>query len=203
MSRFHELLDSFSLKQHVHTPTHRSGRTLDLIITRKDELSPVAPPATDAVFSDHFAISCHFQIEKPKFETRSITSRKIDSINMELFREDLRQIPCLSNPPADIDDLVNELNTQLSQTLERHAPIRTRIKKIRPSNPWFDDEVLAAKKERRRCERIWITSRSETDMNNFKASSKSYCTILARKKLHSTVIKSEIVAPIKNLSLRS
>ena len=63
--------------------------TLDLIISRNDELSPLAPPALATVFSDHFAISCHFRMDKPDFETKSVTSRKIDSIDMESFRDDL------------------------------------------------------------------------------------------------------------------
>ena len=148
VDRFHDLLDSFSLQQHVQIATHRSGHTLDLIITRSNELSPLAPPTMDTIVSDHFAISCHFCIEKPKYKTREITSRKLDKIDIKLFREELRQIPCLSNPPEDIDTLVNDFNTSLSVLLERHAPKQTRSKKIRPLNPWFDECILAAKKRK-------------------------------------------------------
>ena len=95
--RFNDILDSFALKQHVQVPTHRSGHTLDLIITRCDELSPLASPSMDTQVSDHFAISCHFHINN-----RSITSRKL---------------------------------------------------LLSPLNPWFDAEILAATKERRRCAR--------------------------------------------------
>ena len=35
--RFLDLLDTFNLKQHISTPTHRSGHTLDLIITREND----------------------------------------------------------------------------------------------------------------------------------------------------------------------
>ena len=182
VARFHELLDSFSLMQHVDVQTHRSGRTLDLIITRNDEVSPLAPPATDTIVSDHFAIYCHFPIEKPEYDTRSNTSCKLASIDRELCRDDLRQMPCLTDPPEDLDTLVNNLNTELSDILERHAPKITRMKKIRPFNPWFDDDVLAAKKERRRCERIWLKTRSEMDKERFKASSNFYSTLLENKK---------------------
>ena len=35
--RFLRLLKTFNLKQHINVPTHRSGHTLDLVITRSDE----------------------------------------------------------------------------------------------------------------------------------------------------------------------
>ena len=180
--RFNDILDSFALKQHVQVPTHRSGHTLDLIITRYDELSPLASPSMDTQVSDHFAISCHFSVEKPEYETRKITTRKLDIINTDRFRDDLRQIPCLSNPPADIDTLVNEFNTGLGAVLDKHAPKRVRKKKIRPLNPWFDDVILAAKKNRRRCERIWLKTRLDKDKETFKVSSYLYNKILEDKK---------------------
>ena len=36
-TKLHNLLESFNLKQHVPTPTHSRGHTLDLIITRSED----------------------------------------------------------------------------------------------------------------------------------------------------------------------
>ena len=36
-TKLHNLLESFNLKQHVATPTHFRGHTLDLIITRSED----------------------------------------------------------------------------------------------------------------------------------------------------------------------
>ena len=36
-SRFLDLLEAFNLRQHISEPTHKSGHTLDLIITRAKE----------------------------------------------------------------------------------------------------------------------------------------------------------------------
>ena len=121
-------------------------------------------------------------MEKPDFETRTTTSRKIDDIDMALFREDLMKMPILTDQPDDLDSLVETFNTELSVILERHAPLQSRTKKIRPSNPWFDADVLAAKKERRRKERIWLKTRSAIDKANFRASSSAYMSVLERKK---------------------
>lgn len=37
MVRFLDLLNVFNLKQHINVSTHRSGKALDLIITREDD----------------------------------------------------------------------------------------------------------------------------------------------------------------------
>ena len=42
----------------------------------------IAPPSVDMIVSDHFAISCDFCFEKPKYETREISYRKLDNIDM-------------------------------------------------------------------------------------------------------------------------
>ena len=56
--QFSELLESISLTQHVHQPTHVIGHTLDLIITRSSDHILCSDPTTDELFSDHFSISC-------------------------------------------------------------------------------------------------------------------------------------------------
>ena len=99
-----------------------------------------------------------------------------------MLRDDLCKIPCLTSPPDDLNILVNEFNASLSQILDNHAPKKVRSKKIRPQNPWFDEEILSAKKDRRRRERVWLKTRSQTDKDNFKASSKYYNSVLERKK---------------------
>ena len=56
--KFMDLLKTFSLSQHVSGPTHLSGPTLDLIITRlSDDAVPASPKATFPI-SDHFIIQC-------------------------------------------------------------------------------------------------------------------------------------------------
>ena len=48
-----ELLESMGLQQHVNEPTHESGHTLDLIITRQCDSLLANIPVTDCLFSDH------------------------------------------------------------------------------------------------------------------------------------------------------
>ena len=87
--------------------------------------------------------------------------------------------------------------------MEKHAPKRVRVKKIRPLNPWFDEKALAAKKERRRCERLWLSTRSETDKDKFKASSIHYNSVLERKKTSFIATKLKTVVLTKGLYFQS
>jgi len=60
--RLHELLTSFDITQHVNSPTHRLGGTLDLVMTFTDyqlaELC-VDPPG---IISDHSLVRCRLPI---------------------------------------------------------------------------------------------------------------------------------------------
>ena len=69
--RFHELLDSIGLDQHVKVPTHTSGHTLDLIITRNSDQLIISPPWANYLFSDHMPVHCNVQMEKPTLKKKN------------------------------------------------------------------------------------------------------------------------------------
>ena len=78
--RFLELLDSVGLDQHVSVPTHISGHTLDLIITRNSDQLLVSSPWTDYLFSDHLPVHCNIQVEKPLLKSKRMSFRKLKSL---------------------------------------------------------------------------------------------------------------------------
>ena len=65
--RFLNLIEAFNLKQHISEPTHKSGHTLDLIITRADEDVARNFKVYDPVISDHLAVGCTLSIPKKAF----------------------------------------------------------------------------------------------------------------------------------------
>lgn len=54
---FLALIDSFNLKQHVCSPTHRAGHTLNLLITRDDDQLVTSVSIHEAAFSDNFVVN--------------------------------------------------------------------------------------------------------------------------------------------------
>ena len=68
--RFLQTLESHSLLQHIHVPTHYQGHTLDTLITRDDSTLLFEIEVVDiglcndqgVVLRDHYAISCKIQL---------------------------------------------------------------------------------------------------------------------------------------------
>ena len=56
VSWFLDLLESMGLQQHVDVPTHKSGHTLDLIITRRADSLLSTDPMADYLFSGHYTV---------------------------------------------------------------------------------------------------------------------------------------------------
>ena len=63
--RFLDLLLSFNLKQHVFCPRYNGLYTLDLMITRSDDLFVSDVCTSDIVISDHSPILCDLSLVKP------------------------------------------------------------------------------------------------------------------------------------------
>lgn len=63
--QFLDLLSSMGLNQHVNKPTHLSGHTLDLIITRNCDTLLPTNPVTDYLFSDHITVICDLTLGTP------------------------------------------------------------------------------------------------------------------------------------------
>jgi len=58
---FKKLHESMGLQQHVNEPTHESGHTLDLIITRQCDSLLADIPVSDCLFFDHFTLICNLR----------------------------------------------------------------------------------------------------------------------------------------------
>ena len=82
----------FNLQQHVNGPTHKKGHTLDLIMTRIGDRLVTNIEIHDPMLSDHLAVSCTLQLEKPPLERVEIQYRRLRNIDMDSFNNDLRNL---------------------------------------------------------------------------------------------------------------
>ena len=122
-TQFLDLLSSLGLDQHVDKPTHISGNTLDLIITRSFDSLVSTSPSIDYLFSDHMTVLCDITLKKPPPKTKIVTYRKIKAIDREKLRGELRSSQLCVNTPDTLDQLVECYNKTLSEALDRHAPV--------------------------------------------------------------------------------
>ena len=84
-------------------------------------------------------------------------SRNIRSVDMHVFRTDLRHV-LESTTQSDLADPLSVYSTCLRQVLDHHAPLVTRTVTDRTSAPWMTLEVKHTKVERRTAERKWRQS---------------------------------------------
>ena len=55
------------------------------------------------------------------------------------------------------------------KVIDCHAPLKNKTVKVRPAVPWYNDEIKAAKRLRRKAERTWRRTRSPSDLHIFKS----------------------------------
>ena len=165
--KFLDLLDTHGLTQHVNTPTHRFGHTLDLIITRVSDALTKSTPIADSYLSDHSTVLCSLVLSKPVLTVKQVTFRKIKAIDLANFKNDIAESILCRDPPVELMDLVSSYNTTCASILNKHAPELTKTIIERPRVPWFNEEIRLAKRDRRTKERIWRTSKLDSDRASF------------------------------------
>ena len=167
-SRFLDLLDTMGLENNVNVPTHATGHTLDLIITRRSDDLKVHDIEATYYISDHSFICGFTCLEKPDINYSTITYRKLKCIDMASFKEDLQQSDFCVNPSEDLDNLVQQYHSNISEVLDAHAPEITKTFKVLSNSPWFTKELRDLKVQRRKLEYKWRASGLEDDHVAFK-----------------------------------
>ena len=160
--RFKDLL-SFGLHQHVHEPTHKHGHCLDLLITR-DTASLLCNIEILPGLSDHCAVVCNINLQKPPLRTIAVKLRNWKSIQISQFSKDVNSAFIKADfSNLDLDSSIEKYESIMRDTVNMHAPLKCKVKKVKASNPWFNDEIRSARKVRRQLERKWMRSRLEVD----------------------------------------
>ena len=84
--------------------------------------------------------------------------RRLKAINKQQFFEDIRNSSLCRDPPNTLEELVECYNNTLRSVLDKHAQVRARHLKSQTRPPWFNDEIMRARRERRSAERKWQAS---------------------------------------------
>ena len=175
-----DLLNSVGLQQHVTVPTHKSGHTLDLIITRSGDNLNVSSPRAGYMITDHCFVLSSLSLPRPNLSVKDISYRDTKSMDMELFKEDLPEI-CdgllLINDP---NELVSQYNKDLRACLDKHAPREEKSIVTRPKVPWYTDSVKNKKRERRKAERKYQSCKSDENLDKFHTARNEYVCLLNR-----------------------
>ena len=91
-ARFLSLLATFDLKQNVFGSTHKSGHTLDLIITCDSESLVRNIDIKNAIISDHCAVHFKLDLEKQNYAQKTISFWSWKSVDLTAFKQDIPYI---------------------------------------------------------------------------------------------------------------
>ncbi|XP_046647795.1 uncharacterized protein LOC124337825 [Daphnia pulicaria] len=157
-----DLFESFGLVQHVSQVTHIRGGVIDLVLSRKSD-NLILSAEVGGLFSDHFAIECVLRLSRPILPTKKISYRPFKTIDYEAFAEDVAKLPFVCEPAESCDELVRQYNSGIISCLDKQLPPRSKTIVVRPLNPWFNDEIKAARRSSRAAERRWRSRQLEID----------------------------------------
>ena len=105
--------------------------------------------------ADHHAVQCLLNIASPPRPFKTVSFRSLKSIDIESFILDVSSLPLLQSPSNDLATLLQQYNVGLTSVLNKHAPMCTKSFPVRPTLPWYDDQVRNLHATARRAERTW------------------------------------------------
>lgn len=166
--KFNEILGIYNLTQHVVGATHRSGNTLDLVISPPDIVKQCS---VGELLSDHFSITFKINVKGQNSVKQYMKYRNMKKINIGNFRRDIKECleftPNNSSTTAYLNFLVNKYNSS-TKALDKHAPEKVGNITVRKPNPWTNAEIKKLKAEKRKAEKKWKRSKNPTDYQSYK-----------------------------------
>ena len=169
---FLALCSSKGFLQHISSPTHISGGTLDLVLTMENiadslPLSNIQVETNTGTTSDHFFVS--FQVPIPEiaeddpYEEKEI--RELKKIDVNKFREDVFTSALNLSEYKSLDETVQMYNNVLLQLLNKHAPVIVKRFKGTKSEFW-DEQCQSARTERRKAKRKMKKNPDDLDLKH-------------------------------------
>ena len=117
------LLASTYHEQHVKESVHEKDYTLDLIMTRCDDLLILVITYDDSVQSDHSALIFSVPIRPPSVKHRTVVLKKlVRDIDCQEFAKTLYLQTCTVPAECTAAEAVETYNDVFSCVLNKHAP---------------------------------------------------------------------------------
>ena len=96
------------------------------------------------ILSNHTAVEIVVTQLTQYIQRKLIKYRKLRNIDINQLNNDLEVLDIVT---GSIDDMVDELESKLLQTLNKHAPEITKTITVRHKLPWYTDKIKEQKRE--------------------------------------------------------
>jgi len=125
---------------------------------------------TDIGLSDHSLVEADLNLCRLTPATRHLKYRNIKAVDPVRFAELIHDQEIFTSPPDDVNAFADMLDASVMRVLDVLAPIRTRTVRVgKRSARWLSTSATSAKRKRRRLERRWKRTRSESDRLAYQA----------------------------------
>ena len=151
---FLEAITALGLSQHVKSPTHNKGNTLDLIITEESTQVKVTRCVPLDFISDHRLVACELNIKKEHSVKNEITTNKLVSNASHVIRLEWNDTDVLN--AGDLETAINAYTRESGRVKELIYKSKTTKLAVRKKVPWYNEDVFQQKKIVRSRERAWI-----------------------------------------------
>jgi len=166
-----DVFDVFDLSQHVQQPT-RTGHSrdpdhlLDVVVT--DVSLGVVDVVVDAAghVSDHSLVVATLSVSGGRAARPPTphTFRPLKQVDAADFDYRLRASELFTSPAATADEFAAQIERVAVGVLDDVAPLRTRRqRRPKATSKWLSSDAIDAKRHRRRLERHWLRTRTESD----------------------------------------
>ena len=156
-------ISSAGLLQHVTEPTHKKGHTLDLLMSRADDDIIHHHEVCNLEMSDHYIIFIDVNQRRSSVSEEVTTTRCYRDLDVQNFTSNLevefRDFPY----DGDVNRQVDFYIKKSRMVFDISCSESTKKKKTRQHFPWYTSEVRNVRKAKRRSERRWRKTRSESD----------------------------------------
>ena len=142
---FNDTIKAMGLYQHVSFSTHRSGNTLDLIISELQRSISINTTAPGPYLTYHCAIISTLK----KCFKREV--RKLHKVATEDWIKEFQ--PENAELNTNLDEAVTNLGMEFKCTLDKLSPVKKCSVSFKPKMPWYDKEMAQHKARMRCCEK--------------------------------------------------
>jgi hypothetical protein len=168
-------MEAHGLRQHVVTATRQTSTVsnlLDVVVVNdaSNRISKVAVESTHGL-SDHDLVTWSWtSLARPLRRLVTYRFRNLKSVDWPMFKKDVQRSDLFRSPASTANDFAVQLDHTESTILDRHCPIQNRSKfaSNRRDSRWLSSDAVEAKRNGRRLERKWKSSRSEVDFIEYR-----------------------------------
>ena len=194
-------MESFGFRQLITFPTHIAGNTLDLVFVRdsiKISNIEVYNQKNDLLLSDHFLLEINLASIFPIVQNKqTYCYRKFSSSNFDRYCDDLNHKVSqlvLQKGDSNINNQVSNLFTSIESVLDEFAP-KTVCTKVLKTKPFTNQNIILARRAKRRAERAFRKNHSERNKHLLRLSSKNLVNIVRKSE---NMFYSQKLSSVKN-----